>query len=98
MTPRVFCTCRPGCTVWLTGPPSTGKSTLAEALAGQLRRQASRVQAPDGDNNRRLPTADLGLSRHHRPAAPDLRIQADRDSIDTCTATLHTLLKERSLA
>ncbi|MFK0297283.1 adenylyl-sulfate kinase [Streptomyces sp. NPDC090442] len=186
MTPRAFCTCRPGCPVWLTGLPSADKSTLAEALARQLRRQGRRVEVLDGDINRRLRTADLGFSRQDRihdvqrigliaevlarngiavlvpviapyaqsrdavharhrqsataylevhvatpleacsqrdvkglyarqtagaltgltgvddpydlPDAPDLRIRADRDDIDTCTAALHTLLRERGLA
>ncbi|MFD1833404.1 adenylyl-sulfate kinase, partial [Streptomyces desertarenae] len=36
-TPQAVCTCRPGATVWLTGLPSAGKTTIARALADRLR-------------------------------------------------------------
>ena len=41
-----------GATVWLTGLPSAGKSTLAEALADQLRAAGRRVEVLDGDEVR----------------------------------------------
>ncbi|MFJ6798018.1 adenylyl-sulfate kinase [Streptomyces sp. NPDC091268] len=60
------CTCRPGATVWLTGLPSAGKSTIAEALAERLRTAGRRVEVLDGDRIRRFLSADLGFSREDR--------------------------------
>lgn len=55
-----------GATVWLTGLPSAGKSTIALALADRLRREGHRVEVLDGDEVRRNLTADLGFSREDR--------------------------------
>ncbi|GFH38223.1 adenylyl-sulfate kinase [Streptomyces pacificus] len=66
--PSPHCTCRPGATVWLTGLPSAGKSTLARELARRLTPQGRRVEVLDGDENRALLTADLGFSREDRCA------------------------------
>ena len=38
-----------GIALWFTGPPAAGKSTLAEAVAEQLRQQGHRVQILDSD-------------------------------------------------
>ena len=38
-----------GTTLWLTGLPSAGKTTLALALAGVLREQGADVEVLDGD-------------------------------------------------
>lgn len=62
------CTCRPGATVWLTGLPSSGKSTLAEELAVLLRSRARRVEVLDGDRLRQIFSPDLGFSRADRNA------------------------------
>jgi adenylylsulfate kinase len=64
--PREFCTCRPGATVWLTGLPSAGKTTIATALARRLRRDRRRVEVLDGDEIRRFLSAGLGFSRADR--------------------------------
>ncbi|GHA75726.1 adenylyl-sulfate kinase [Streptomyces termitum] len=63
--PRL-CTCRPGATVWLTGLPSAGKTTIAEELAGRLRREHRRVEVLDGDRIRTFLSAGLGFSRDDR--------------------------------
>jgi adenylylsulfate kinase len=42
----------PGVVVWITGPPSSGKSTLARALAGRLRDAGRPSCALDGDEVR----------------------------------------------
>ncbi|MFF4104153.1 adenylyl-sulfate kinase [Streptomyces sp. NPDC001903] len=60
------CTCWPGATVWLTGLPSAGKTTIAEELAGRLRREHRRVEVLDGDQIRKFLSADLGFSRDDR--------------------------------
>lgn len=53
-------------TVWLTGLPSSGKSTIAFGLAARLRAEGRRVEVFDGDELRRTLTADLGFSRADR--------------------------------
>ncbi|MGW0537244.1 adenylyl-sulfate kinase [Streptomyces sp. NPDC003032] len=57
-----------GVTVWLTGLPSAGKTTIAHALAELLRANGRRVQILDGDELRTCLTADLGFSRADRDA------------------------------
>jgi adenylylsulfate kinase len=55
-----------GATVWLTGLPSAGKSTIAVTLADRLRTEGHRVQVLDGDEIRTYLTADLGFSKEDR--------------------------------
>lgn len=55
-----------GATVWLTGLPSAGKTTIALALAERLRQEGERVEVLDGDEVRTNLTADLGFSRSDR--------------------------------
>jgi adenylylsulfate kinase len=55
-----------GATVWLTGLPSSGKTTLARSLAAGLAAAGRRVEVLDGDELRRHLTADLGFSRADR--------------------------------
>ncbi|MFG1791134.1 adenylyl-sulfate kinase [Nocardia sp. NPDC049149] len=57
-----------GITVWLTGLPSAGKTTLAGALAGQLRAEGRRCEVLDGDVVRQHLAQDLGFSRDDRDA------------------------------
>jgi adenylylsulfate kinase len=57
---------RPGATVWLTGLPSAGKTTIATALAERLRRESHRVEILDGDVIRSFLSAGLGFSREDR--------------------------------
>jgi adenylylsulfate kinase len=56
----------PGATLWLTGLPSSGKSTLAHAVAEALRADGHRVQVLDGDEVRPHLSAGLGYSREAR--------------------------------
>ncbi|WP_216215149.1 adenylyl-sulfate kinase [Amycolatopsis aidingensis] len=55
-----------GITVWLTGLPSSGKSTIARGVANLLRDAGRRVAVLDGDEIRRNLTSDLGFSRADR--------------------------------
>ncbi len=55
-----------GATLWFTGLPSAGKSTIAHARADQLRAQGRRVQVLDGDEVRPHLSAGLGFSRADR--------------------------------
>jgi adenylylsulfate kinase len=56
-----------GTTVWLTGLPSAGKTTLATALARRLReRGVERVELLDGDEVREFLSKGLGFSREDR--------------------------------
>jgi len=66
MKQQGICTCRPGATVWLTGLPSAGKTTLANALADRLRADGRRVEVLDGDEIREFLSAGLGFSREDR--------------------------------
>ncbi|WP_030060702.1 MULTISPECIES: adenylyl-sulfate kinase [Streptomyces] len=68
MNPPEFCTCRPGSTVWLTGLPSAGKTTIARAVADRLREEQRRVEVLDGDEIRAFLSAGLGFSRADRNA------------------------------
>jgi adenylylsulfate kinase len=57
---------RKGATLWFTGLPSAGKSTIAHALAEQLHTAGERVQVLDGDEVRPHLSAGLGFSREDR--------------------------------
>ncbi|MBB4928879.1 adenylylsulfate kinase [Kitasatospora kifunensis] len=58
--------CGRGATVWLTGLPSAGKTTLALALAGRLRAEGHRVEVLDGDEIREFLSKGLGFSKEDR--------------------------------
>ncbi|MGW2013860.1 adenylyl-sulfate kinase [Streptomyces sp. NPDC001927] len=55
-----------GATIWLTGLPSAGKTTIAYELAGTLRGEGHRVEVLDGDEIREFLSAGLGFSREDR--------------------------------
>jgi adenylylsulfate kinase len=56
-----------GFTLWLTGLPRAGKSTIAGIVAGRLRaRGAKRIEVLDGDEVREGLCRDLGFSRADR--------------------------------
>ncbi|MFF0478218.1 adenylyl-sulfate kinase [Streptomyces sp. NPDC004284] len=55
-----------GATIWLTGLPSAGKTTIAYELAGRLRDEGHAVEILDGDEIREFLSAGLGFSREDR--------------------------------
>ncbi len=57
---------RQGATLWFTGLPSAGKSTIAHALADLLRAEGRPVQVLDGDEVRPHLSAGLGFTRADR--------------------------------
>lgn len=55
-----------GCVIWMTGLPSAGKSTIAEALVPALRARGQRVELLDGDVVRENLSKGLGFSKEDR--------------------------------
>jgi adenylyl-sulfate kinase len=60
--------CAQGATVWLTGLPSSGKSTIGAAIEAQLVERGTRAYLLDGDNLRHGICGDLGFSKADREA------------------------------
>lgn len=56
----------PGYTIWLTGLPSSGKSTIAKYLARKFKRQHIPVVVLDGDIIRKHLWNDLGFTKKDR--------------------------------
>ena len=56
----------PGFALWLTGLPSSGKSTLAQALAGRLRAAGVVVQVLDSDALRKVLTPEPTYTTEER--------------------------------
>lgn len=55
-----------GVTVWFTGLPCSGKTTIADKLAKVLRERGRKVERLDGDIVRKGLTRDLGFSKEDR--------------------------------
>ncbi|MFH1102076.1 MAG: adenylyl-sulfate kinase [Methanobacteriota archaeon] len=55
-----------GVTVWFTGLPCCGKTTIADRVAMILKQQGYRVERLDGDIVRKDLTSDLGFSKKDR--------------------------------
>jgi adenylylsulfate kinase len=58
----------PGFCLWLTGLPSSGKTTIGKVLVERLRAAGWFVELLDGDEIRRGLSADLGFDRVSREA------------------------------
>jgi adenylylsulfate kinase len=57
-----------GFVIWLTGLPSSGKTTTAKFLEDDLRSRGLRVETLDGDEVRKSLSPDLGFSKLDREA------------------------------
>ncbi len=55
-----------GCVIWLTGLPSSGKSTLAHEIEAKLYEMGKRTYVLDGDNIRHGLNHNLGFSPEDR--------------------------------
>ena len=55
-----------GVTVWFTGLPCCGKTTIADRVAEILKAEGRKVERLDGDIVRRGLTSDLGFSKEDR--------------------------------
>ena len=55
-----------GFTLWFTGLPCSGKTTLADMVADKLRKIGLKVERLDGDIVRKSLTRDLGFSKEDR--------------------------------
>jgi sulfate adenylyltransferase len=83
---------RGGAVIFLTGLSGAGKSTIAEALAGELRAGGSTVTIVDGDELRRRVSADLGYDPASREAnarrATDIAIELATEGEVVITALI----------
>ncbi|MCD6263915.1 adenylyl-sulfate kinase [Candidatus Bathyarchaeota archaeon] len=55
-----------GFVVWITGLPSSGKTTIARKLQEHMRKEGKRVELLDGDEVRRWLSPEAGFSREDR--------------------------------
>jgi adenylylsulfate kinase len=55
-----------GLTIWFTGLPSSGKSTIADVLAEKLKEKGLKVERLDGDIIRHHLWKELGFSKEDR--------------------------------
>lgn len=55
-----------GVTIWFTGLPCSGKTTIADRVAEVLREKGHNVERLDGDIVRKGLTSDLGFSKEDR--------------------------------
>ncbi len=56
----------PGFTLWFTGLPCSGKTTLADHVADRLKKLGMNIERLDGDIVRKGLTRDLGFSKEDR--------------------------------
>jgi len=55
-----------GCVVWMTGLPSSGKSTISKVLESKLKQAGEKVEVLDGDVVRENLSKGLGFSKEDR--------------------------------
>ncbi|HXW59767.1 MAG TPA: adenylyl-sulfate kinase [Solirubrobacteraceae bacterium] len=81
-----------GATVWFTGLPSAGKTTIAGAVEARLIASGRSAYKLDGDNLRLGMCSDLGFSRDDREANVDRVGQMARLFADAGTVALVALV------
>jgi adenylyl-sulfate kinase len=81
-----------GATVWFTGLPSAGKTTIASAVEARLIAAGRSAYKLDGDNLRLGMCSDLGFSRDDREANVDRVGQLARLFADSGTVALVALV------
>lgn len=91
-----------GVALWFTGLPAAGKSTVAAAVARELRERGARVEVLDGDLVRRELCADLGFSAEDRNEnVRRLAVVADllsRNGVVACVAAISPYRSAREAA
>jgi adenylyl-sulfate kinase len=92
----------PACTIWFTGLPSSGKSTLARLLESALRGRGFSVLVLDGDEVRTWLTVGLGFSREDREEnlrrIAHLAMFLNQAGVITITAAISPYLTARQRA
>ena len=81
-----------GATVWLTGLPGSGKSTIATTVEARLVESTRSAYVLDGDNLRHGLTADLGFSQEDREANVARVAEVARLFADAGTVSLVSLV------
>jgi adenylylsulfate kinase len=91
-----------GFTVWFTGLPSSGKSTIADALATELKKTRKNVERLDGDKTRALFWPELGFSKADRDEnirrVSALAALLTRGDIAVITSFISPYKEERKMA
>jgi adenylyl-sulfate kinase len=86
-------------TIWLTGLPSAGKSTLARLVEATIRARGVPVSVLDGDEVRTWLTAGLGFSREDREEnirrIAHLAMRQNRAGVVTITAAISPYQRAR---
>src|SRR5215213_5021959 len=82
----------PGAVVYLTGLSGAGKSTIAEALAAELRADGQAVEIVDGDALRARDATPLGFDRASREAQVGRAAELAADTARTGTTVISALI------
>ncbi|RLG43000.1 MAG: adenylyl-sulfate kinase, partial [Thermoproteota archaeon] len=61
-----MCDHEKGAVIWITGLPSSGKTTLARKLEHEFREMGKKVEVLDGDEVRRWLSPEAGFTREDR--------------------------------
>src|SRR6266567_2237556 len=97
-----------GVTIWFTGLPSAGKSTLAQAVEQRLRARGRSLEVLDGDVVRTHLSKGLGKladagkipdltgvnDPYEEPESPELVLETDKQTIAECTDRILGTLEE----
>jgi adenylylsulfate kinase len=88
-------------TIWITGLPCSGKTTLAAALSAELRASRS-IVVLDGDTLRKTLCSDLGYSeidrREHTRRLGSICLVLNNQGVTTIVAAISPTIKLRKFA